>query len=52
MHRRIEAYIVLGTYLAIGLIFGYLIGKESSYKSYLNTKNTQIEVDSKSCRKN
>jgi len=52
MHRRIETYIVLGMYFAMGLVFGYIIGKDSGKKDYLNTKINQIKSGGNLCEQN
>ena len=43
-YRRIEAYFILGLYLAVGLLLGYSIGKEKPKWNPIKKPNT-VTVD-------
>jgi len=42
--RRIEAYLILGMYLAVGLLLGYSVGKEKPQWTPIKKPNT-VTVD-------
>jgi hypothetical protein len=42
--KRIEAYLILGCYLAVGALLGYSIGKEKPQWSHIKKPNT-VTVD-------